>query len=339
MAPSGPAQAQTQGSDRIHLRIVGGLARVNQYTRHELPFWSRRLGELTNGRVTAEIVPFDEAGIRGHEMLRLIQLGVVPFGTALLPLSASEEPELAAPDLPGFNPDMATLRRTFGAFRPYVENMLRERYGIEVLAAYTYPAQVVFCAKPFAGLGDLRGRRIRTANASQSHFVEVLGGTPVLTPFAEIMKNFQNGAVDCALTGTMSGNTIGLHEATTHIHGMAVNWGVSFFGANSSAWEILPDDIKSLLRKELRGLEQAIWEESDRETEEGIQCNIGHASCVSGKKGRMTRVNVTGLDEAILKKALVDQILPRWVRSCGSDCADNWNRTIGPEVGIFAERK
>src|SRR5690349_8889084 len=79
------------------LRIVGGLAGVSQYTRHEEPFWTRDFPRLTNGQITAEIVPFDRAGIRGQEMLRLIQLGVVPFGTALLSLSATQDPVFGAP--------------------------------------------------------------------------------------------------------------------------------------------------------------------------------------------------------------------------------------------------
>jgi TRAP-type C4-dicarboxylate transport system substrate-binding protein len=92
------------------LRIVGGLAGVNQYTRQEAPFWTQTLTRLTEGRVVAEIVPFDRAGIRGQEMLRLMQLGVVPFGTALLNLSATQEPVFGAPDLAGLNPDMASVR-------------------------------------------------------------------------------------------------------------------------------------------------------------------------------------------------------------------------------------
>src|SRR5438067_7422838 len=103
------------------LRIVGGLAGVSQYTRHEEPFWTRELPKLTGGRVSAEIVPFDRAGIRGQEMLRLIQLGAVPFGTALLNLSATQDPVFGAPDLAGLNPDMAAARKSVAAFRPFLE--------------------------------------------------------------------------------------------------------------------------------------------------------------------------------------------------------------------------
>ena len=86
MVLAAPCKAQTPAVAPQHLRIVGGLAALNQYTRHEEPFWSRELARLSDGRATAEIVPFDRAGIRAQEMLRLVQLedewpDIQTFGT------------------------------------------------------------------------------------------------------------------------------------------------------------------------------------------------------------------------------------------------------------------
>ena len=96
----------------LELDVVGGLAGVQQYERHEAPFWKQRVPEITAGRVHAQIVPFDRSGIRGQEMLQLLRLGVVSFGNVLLGLAAADEPELNAIDLPLLSPDMPALRRT-----------------------------------------------------------------------------------------------------------------------------------------------------------------------------------------------------------------------------------
>src|SRR3954466_8390850 len=93
----------------INLKIVGGLGGVAQYTRYEMPFWTEQVPQLTHGRVHAEIAPFDRSGIRGPEMLPLMRLGVVPFGTVLLSVSSSDEPEINAMDLAVLNPDIGTL--------------------------------------------------------------------------------------------------------------------------------------------------------------------------------------------------------------------------------------
>jgi TRAP-type C4-dicarboxylate transport system substrate-binding protein len=326
--------AQNAAAPQQHLRIVGGLAGVNQYTRHEEPFWTTELPRLSGGRATAEIIPFDRAGIRGQEMLRLIQLGVVPFGNVPLSVTAADDPELTMPDLAGLNPDMATLRRTVGAFRPHLERVMRERYGSELLALYAYPAQVTYCAKSLRSLADLAGRRVRTSSVTQSDWVTSLGGKPVQTAFAEVVANIRNGNIDCAITGTMSGNTIGLHEVTSHLHTAPVNWGVGAFIANGAAWQALPADLQELLRRELPRLERAIWAEAEAETSAGIACNTGAASCTNGRRGQMTEVRTTPQDAARQQEALVKSVLPGWLKRCGAHCADSWKRTVGQTSGF-----
>ena len=329
-----PALAMADGVE--HLRVVGGLGKLNQFTKHERPFWLETLPRVTNGRAAATIVPFDEAGLRGSEMLRLMQVGAVPFATTLLPLVAAQDPVLGAPDLAGLNPDMVALRRHMSVFRPYLEQRLRERWGIETLAVYVYPAQVTFCAKPFAALADLAGRRIRSSNTAQSDLIEALGAAPVQTGFADIVPNLRSGDIECAITGTMSGNTIGLHEVTTHVHTMAANWGLAVFGANVAVWNALSPELRAVLRRELPRLERAIWDDAERETGEGLACNSGTPGCLTGRAGHMTVVNETRADAQRWREIFVSTVLPRWVQRCGNDCAAVWNQTLGPSTGIKA---
>ena len=334
-----PGAASVPGAGVVHLRIVGGLDGLNQYNRHEQPFWTRELPRFSGGRLNAEIVPFDRAGIRGQEMLRLMRLGVVPYGTALLAQSVAEVPVAAAPDLAGLNPDIAALRRSVAAFRPVLEDTLKRRYDIEVLAIYTYPAQVLFCKRAFNGLAGLAGRRIRVSSPTQSDLVQALGGKPVLAGFAEVMPQMRSGNLDCAITGTMSGNTIGLPLVTSHVHSMALSWGLAVFGANGTAWQALAPELQTLLRRELQRMERAIWEESDRETGEGMACNTGEALCGDRPPGRMIEVRSTDDDERRRRDILAHSVLPRWVQRCGASCAEVWNRTIGPTVGIMARQR
>jgi len=320
----------------LRLRIVGGLGSLNQFTRHERPFWETELARLSLGRYTAEIVPFDRAGIRSQEVLTLVQLGAVPFATVQVSGGITKDPELSAPDLAGLNPDMASMRRSVAAFRPYLEGMMRDRYGIEVLAAYVYPAQVVYCRKPFAGLRGLAGLRVRTSGPAQSDWVEALGGKPVTTGFGDILPLLERDELDCAITGTMSGNTVGLDKATSYIHPMAISWGLSLFVANGAAWNALPTDLKALLRRELPRVERDIWDESERETADGLACDIGAPSCKAGRAGRMTEVPASPADERLRREIFAATVLPRWLQRCGPQCAAIWNRTIAPVAGIEA---
>jgi TRAP-type C4-dicarboxylate transport system substrate-binding protein len=320
------------------LRVVGGLAGVNAYTRHEEPFWTKELPRLTDGLATAEIVPFDQAGLSGEEMLRVVQMGAVPFGTILLSRSSASEPELAGPDLAGLNPDFASMDRTVAAYRPRMATLLKERYGLQLLALYTYPAQVVFCAKAFGRLADLAGRRVRVSSASQADFVSALGATPVQTPFAQIVSSVKAGSVDCAVTGTMSGNTIGLHEVTTHIHPMAINWGVAALVANGDRWARLNPSVRQVLERELPRVERNIWAESERETAEGLACNTGTAGCKTGRKGSMKQVAAHPADEQLRVELLQKAVVPAWVKRCGPSCATVWQQTLSRQLAATASR-
>ncbi len=329
-----PAAAQTAGTAPYRIRVVGGLGALNQFTRWEEPFWAQELQRLSGGKFTADIVPFDRAGVPGIEMMRLLQLGVVPFGTTLMSSLSAQYPQFTAPDLAGLNPDIASLKTTLAAFRPFLEKALREQHGIEPLAIYTYPAQVLFCKKELAGLGDLAGRRIRVSSVGQADFVGALGGVAVNVTLADLMANLQNGNVECAITGAMSGNTLGLHTITSHLYAMPLTWGLAIFGANRAAWEALPPEMRALLRRELPRLEAAIWLESERDTTDGIACNTGAAACLSGRKGNMAVVPVTAQDERRRQEIFKATVLPRWLKRCGARCNEIWNQTIGTARNI-----
>ncbi|MEJ1159941.1 TRAP transporter substrate-binding protein [Prosthecomicrobium sp. N25] len=316
------------------MKVVGGLAGIRQYSEFEEPFWRVEMPARTDGRVRAIIHPFDGSGLRGQEMLQLMRLGVVPFGTAILSMAAADEPELAMADLPALNPDLESLRTTVSLYRPRLKRLLAERYGIELLGVYTYPAQVLYCTGAFDGLGDLAGRRIRTSSAAQSDMMAALGAVPVILPFAEIVPSLRRKVVDCAVTGTLSGNEIGLYEATSHIHAMAISWGLSIFGANLSAWDGLPPDVRGAVRSGVEELERRIWAAAESDTTLGFACNAGWPSCTTARRGRMTIVPGRATDDEKRRRLLQDTVLPRWIDRCGADCVQAWNETLALNSGI-----
>ncbi|HVY13844.1 MAG TPA: TRAP transporter substrate-binding protein [Rhodopila sp.] len=328
------ARGAEPSDQTTHLRVVGGLANVTQFTKFERPFWQTEVPKLTQGRITADIYPFDQSGFAGPEMLQLMRLGVVSFGTALLAQVAADEPELNVVDLPTLNPDMKTLRKTVSAYRSHIADILARRYGVELLAIYAYPAQVLFCTSKFQTLHDLAGRKVRTSSVGQSEMMEALGAVPIQIPFAKIVDSFRRGVVDCAITGTRSGAEIGLPEVTSYISPLAISWGLSFFGANRDAWHQLPADVRKELRAGIQHLEAAIWDAADRETSVGLACDIGSAECDSEKTYHMTLVPVDPADQSDRRQFLIKTILPQWIQRCGQDCVDAWNSTLARQFDI-----
>ncbi|MCX5495512.1 TRAP transporter substrate-binding protein [Kaistia dalseonensis] len=323
----------------VKLEIVGGLDAVTQYTKLEQPFWEKEIEQRSNGRIKATIRPLDSSGLRGQEMLQLMRLGVVPFGTALAAVVAGDEPEFNALDLPILNPDMATLRKTADAFRGRLSTLLRERYDIELLGIYTYPAQVAFCVSDFSGLDDLSGRRVRTSSVGQSELMTALGAVPVQLPFAEVASALRDGVVDCAITGTLSGYEIGLDQYTTHVHAMALSWGLSFFGANVTTWQALPPADREIIRAGVADLEKRIWAQAEQDTERGLACNTGASLCGPAPARPMTLVPTSKADAERRRQLLSEVVLPRWIARCGDACAQDWNSYLAAvhDIKVGAE--
>lgn len=334
---SGAVHAQAGSDEPIRLQIVGGLAGVTQYTKIEQPFWQSGIEALSKGKISATIRPLNGGGLRSQEMLQLMRLGVVTFGTAILADVAGEAPELNAVDLPALNPDVATLRQSVDAFREHLREILRDRYGIELLGVYVYPAQVLFCAKPFKGFDDLSGRKVRTSSVGQSEMMAALGAVPMILPFSRIVSALRDGIADCAITGTLSGYEIGLPDVTTAVHTFAISWGVSIFGANQTYWNSLPADARAIIRSGVGRMEEKIWSQAQADTELGLECDAGKAVC-SGKPERpMTIVPTSPADKARRRQLLTDVVLPRWFARCGPDCVSSWNTYLKPIHAIEAK--
>ena len=329
--------AAAQDLPRTHLKVVGAWGNLSQYKNFEQPFWTREIPEKSKGAVTAEITPFNEMGLKGAEIFRLMRLGVIDFGSTVLGYVAADDARNEAIDLAGLAPDVDTARRISDAYRPVYDRFYRERFGIQVLAIWPYPAQVIFCNGAISGLEDLRGKKVRTGNRTLAEFVEALGGTGVTMSFSEVVPALQNKVVDCAITGTLSGNAAKWYEVTTHLYALPVGWSQVMHAVNLKTWERLPAAVRDFLLREIRDLEDRIWKAMDEETRQGIDCNIGRDSCTMGSKGKMTLVPVSDRDRELLGRVLREVVVPKWAARCGADCVQEWNTTVGAIVGITAK--
>lgn len=328
------ASAVAQPLPKTQLQVVGSISNLAQYRDFEVPFWTRTLAQKSGGAVTAEIKAFNEMGLKGPEVLRLMGQGVIQAGAALIPYLAADDPANEMLDLAGLLPDLATARKVTDALRPFYTQLYREKFGVELLGLGTYPAQVLYCNGPIASLADLKGKKVRAAGRSQSELIQALGGTPVTLPFGEVVPALQNRAVDCAITGTLSGNVSKWHEVTTHLFAVPLSWGAIGYAVNSKAWSGFDPRVRQLIQTEVRELERALWGAAQEFTEQGYECNAGTAQCRLGQKGKMTVVQPSAADLALLKKVLAEVTLPKWAERCSAACVSTYQSAVAPLVGV-----
>jgi len=322
-----PARADELPS--LHLKVVGGLGQTMQFKSFEEPFWSKQLAEHSNGKITAEVTPWDQFGIKGGELLQFTRLGAIAISTVSLSQIASEDPEAAAVDLAGLNSDVSTLRQSIKAYLPTLREVYRTRYGLELLAIWSYPAQVIFCNTPITDLADLKGVKVRVASAMHADFVEGLGGVGITIPFDGLMDALRKHVADCAITGAMSGYRVGLQNATTHLDATTVSWGPYVLFANRAAWLRFDPAVREFLTAEIDKLGDKLWDAAERETQDGIACLTGGGACGAGPPAHMVVVPTTAEDRKLMRRSLIDVVLPRWSERCGAECVTNWNNTIG----------
>lgn len=335
---AGMTGVNAQDLPKTHLRVVGSISTLPQYKEFEVPFWTRELAERSGGKVTGEIRGFNEMGLKGPEVLRMMGMGSMEIGSTPLFYLAADDPVNEMIDIAGLLPDVQSARRATEASKPVYEKLFREKFGVELLGFGTYPGQVIYCNAPMKGLADVKGKKVRVAGRSQSEFVEALGGTPVTMAFGEVVPAMQNKTVDCAITGTLSGNLAKWHEVSTHMLATPVSWGQIVYAVNAKAWARMDPKLRAFLDQEVKRLEKNVWDAADRFTEQGYACNAGRSDCELGVPGKMTLVKLSPADHAQLRKIVSEVMLPKWAARCSAQCVSDFNATVGKALGVTAAK-
>ncbi|MGQ0664642.1 MAG: TRAP transporter substrate-binding protein [Pseudomonadota bacterium] len=326
--------AGAQDLPPLQLNVIGLQSHLNSYKTGEKPFWEERIPRESKGAVTARLTAQDVHGLKGTEILRLMKLGVVDFSSGVITYMSGDNAEFEGIDLAGLSPNMPTTRKLADAYRPFLARIMEKEYGAKLLMLFPSPPQVFWCRMPIVGADDLKGKKVRVFNKSMSDLVTGLGATSVTMPFGEVTPSLQRGVIDCAITGTLSGNTNKLHEVTSHMYPLYAGWAMHFHAASLRIWDRLDSKLQDFLAKQLDWLNERMWSVVAEEEQDGINCSIGKGECKYGYKGSMTLVNVSDADRDKAKKILQSTIMPDWAKRCGAACVAEWNGTIGKIVGM-----
>jgi TRAP-type C4-dicarboxylate transport system substrate-binding protein len=322
--------------EKLQVRVLGNFQNQLQSSKVERPFFEG-LPRESGGKVTVNFRTMDEVGIKGFEGVRLLKLGVFDIMAVQLGYVSGDDPFLNGLDLPGIASDITTARKVADAYRAVFDKRVQERHNGKLLALWPYPAQMVYCRGPISGLDDFKGKKIRVWAPTAGHLVESLGGVGVTLSFPENYQALQRGVVDCSITGSLSGNTAKWPEVTTHFYPLALAWGMQTHVANLDFWNRLEPDARAFFEKQLRRMEEELWELADVTTQDGVRCNTSTGPCSYGSPFKMTLVPVKESDRARLKELVEKVVLPRWAADCNknyTNCSGVWNETVGKAVGM-----
>ena len=318
------------------LKFVGFTSNNVLYKDLEVPFFSKVLPEMSGGKVTVELKPHDQLGLKGTELLRLLSNGSLEYAAGNISYMAPDSPKFEGLDLAGLTLTVDKAREVAEAYEPVLNKLAAEKFNTKILAFGANPPQVFWCRKAISGIEDLEGKKVRVFNQTLSDFVLGAGGTTVTIPFVDVVPALQRGVADCAVTGTLSGNTAKWPEVTTHIYPMTVGWSITFWAVNLDVWNGYKPGVREFLTQAFDKFEDEAWKIAEMSTAQGLNCNLGKDPCTLGIKANMTLVPLGAGDMDIHAKIMKDFVIKNWADRCGKACAKEWNMTIGPVVGMKA---
>ncbi|MEO0637059.1 MAG: TRAP transporter substrate-binding protein [Pseudomonadota bacterium] len=330
---SAPAMAE----DPTVLTAVGTWSSLTNFQKHEQPFFEN-LSTASNGDMVGKIQSQSGLGLKGFEIMRLVKNGVFDFAFGLPGYVAAENAIFEGADLSSLTQDIDTQRKVSDAYFDTLESAFEEIYNAKLLMLYPFPSQTLWCNGEVNGIADLEGKKIRVYSTTLGDFVQGVGGTSVTVAFSEVIPALEKGVVDCAITGTMSAYTAKWQQVATHAYTLRVGWGLAFGAINLDKWNSLSADQQTFLQGEIDKLEDAMWAETATEDDVAIACITG-GDCAIGEPGSMTLVEPSEADLKARDEIATSVVLARWAERCGDECAENWNRTVGPILGLTAAAK
>ena len=308
-----------------------------QYRLVDVPVFNELVPQRSGGRIEVKLSSHGERNLTGTEIIRLVRSGQADIGGATLTTVSGDVPFLDGIDLAGLNPDIEQARKVSTAILPQANKEL-ERFNNRVMLIYPFPAQVIFCRSAMASFADLKGRKIRTFGNSLNDLATAVGAQPVSIGFPEVYSALERGVVDCAITGTGSGNSAKWPEVTTHLYELPVGWALTAYVVNLAWWNKLDAPVRTFLEGTFREIEDRQWKLGAEASRDGIDCNIGNAGGCKihtlVTKNPMTEVKPTEADKAQLRTILQQTVLPNWVKRCGARCGEIYNDVIAPITGV-----
>jgi TRAP-type C4-dicarboxylate transport system substrate-binding protein len=315
------------------LKAIGSWSMLSQFKDYEKPFWTEQLPKLSEGRIKVNLSAFNDVGLKGSEVLRLMKLGMTDFGTTILSYISEQDPRAEAVDLAGLTTSAEMEHRIVNSYSPVLKQYFSQKHGIKMLAMWPYSAQLLMCNGPIKNLEGLKGKKVRVSMRTTSDLIEAYGAITLSIPFDQVYNRMKDKQLDCLVTSALAAHTAHFYQVATHIYNLPLGWSVVMLGVNQASWAKIDPQDQKILETAISRLADDLWLAADKQTALGLACNTGK-NCSLNEQGSMVLIQPSSSDEARLAKTVKQVVLKRWVERCGKDCVEEWNNSIGKALNI-----
>ncbi len=214
-----------------------------------LRWWIDEVEKGTQGRV--KIVPhFAGSLVNLNETLKSVRDGAVPAGVVAAGAVSGQLPYVAYLEAIGGMPaDAGKFTEAVTAVRPILEEQLRKQ-GVEYLWAQGSGALIAMCRdRHMKSPADWKNRKVRAAGRWQAEQLRTMDVSPVATDPSEQYVALQNRTIDCALSVSVLGSALKLHEVAPKVTMLRMPVNLSFYIVNKGIYDKISEADRATIRR------------------------------------------------------------------------------------------
>lgn len=224
---------------------------------------AERVADRSDGRFAIEIVPIETVGFKNVDSLRILDQGVLDAMMIAPYYAGRDEPLLNIFAPHGVLIDVAQNFAIVDVQFEIMEEILSENWDVAIAGRSPFGSLrdlIIVSKEPIESLEDLRGMKLRHFTADGMAAFQELGVSTQVVPSSELYLALQTGVVDAAVYGPTYVRFQSINEVTSHMTYLStLTMAYPFVvGTGAETYEALPDDLKTILREELR----ASWQNS-----------------------------------------------------------------------------
>lgn len=219
--------------------------------------WAARLGELTDGRLTVQMLPVGSI-VEHNETQDAVAAGILDGHVTDTSYFTGKDAAfglIANPVGAWSDPNQMLRFFEYGGGKELMNELLHP-YGLHFIGVTT-PGLEAFVSKvPLESVADLQGLKMRAPEGLVQQVFAAAGAAPVNLPTSEVFTSLDKGVIDAADYSVFSTNQAqGLHDVAKHpvypgFHSMPL----LEVSMNKAKWDALPDDLKAVFEMSVRDL-------------------------------------------------------------------------------------
>jgi TRAP-type transport system periplasmic protein len=242
--------------------------------------WTKKVAELSGGKVAIEIFPSMQLGGKPPELYDQAKDGVADIVWTLPGYTAGRFPRTEVFELPFIASPRGIVNAK--ASQDYADAHLgEETKDVKLLSFWSHDAGVIHCRRKIATLADLNGVKLRFPTRLAGEALKAVGVAAIGMPVPQVPESLAQGVIDGAVVPWEVVPAVKLNELVkfhTEIPGTPTFYTASFFLVmNQAKYEGLPEDVRKVI-DETTGMAFAteaghVWDQAGADVRKMVEQN------------------------------------------------------------------